>query len=204
LEYQKSRALQEHGVREPPKEGIEDTDAVCEPIRTVLSENLTSTESFLVSRIAQANTRQQFAYWRNHREKLVLHTRASISTQGPLPAAESPFRVTLDRNPSSSTGTLLQDMLKPVVPSVMTATNLNPARLEFTGTKSVISVSEYETSTWQPARDVVDFPPAPKDKDGEKVFEYPYCFVIRPRGRLADKAWKYATPLTTSAGQAET
>ncbi|KAB5578818.1 WD40-repeat-containing domain protein [Coniochaeta sp. 2T2.1] len=94
----------------------------------------------------------------------------------------------MERNPSSSSGTGLQEMLKPTAPSVTTATHLNPARLEVIGAKSVISVTEYEPCVWQPARDVVEFPPPPKDRDGDQFFECPYCFTICPRG--SDKAWK--------------
>lgn len=193
LQYQKSRALQEHEAVEPPRDAVrgKDEDGVWEPIRTVLSQHRAA-DSFLIRRIARANVRrrQQFAYWKKHREKLTCHARASISTKGVLtPGTEIPSQPSLERHISNDSPIPLAKLAPPTT-SVSTATNLYLGRLEAVENQSTFTVSEYAPSTWQPARDAVAFPPPPRTQSGEKFFECPYCFTICPRGALADKAWK--------------
>ncbi|KAK2607025.1 hypothetical protein N8I77_005734 [Diaporthe amygdali] len=195
LEYQKNRACQEHDPRAPPGETTigDDQDEVWEPIRTVLLNERTGTDSFLIGRIAQANTlrRRQFAYWARHRDKLHHHTKTSLSAKAPevglrdAPAADLPKMGEL---PS-----LLAITKEVAVPSVTTATNLNIARLEAMDDRSTWTVSEYAPSTWKPSREVIDFPPAPRPSRKtpfNEFFECPYCFTLCPRETLADKAWK--------------
>ena len=194
LQYQKARALQERDTTEPGKdtiEGEDDEDGVWEPIRTVLSQHR-SADSFLIHRIARANVRrrQQFAYQKMHREKLARHARASISTQSGLtPGTEIPSQPSFDRHISNDSFIPQADLAPPAA-SVTTATNLNLARLELVDNQSMVTVSEYAPSAWQPARDAVAFPPPPITQSGEKFFECPYCFTLCPRGALATKAWK--------------
>ena len=194
LQYQKARALQECDTVEPTEDAAgreDDHDGVWEPIRTVLSQNR-AVDSFLIRRIARANVRrrQQFAYRKMHREKLARQTRASISTQGVLtPGTELPSQPSLDRHVSNDSFLLQVDAAQPTA-SVTTATNLNLARLEVVENQSMYTVSEYAPSTWQPARDVVAFPPPPKTHEDDSFFECPYCFTICPRGVLGAKAWK--------------
>lgn len=195
LQYQKARALQECDIEEPTKNMVggndDDEDGVWEPIRTVLAQHAAA-DSFLIRRIARANVRrrQQFAYRKNHREKLARHARASISTQSGLnTGTEIPSQPSFDRHISNDSF-IPQAELAPPAPSVTTATNLNMARLELVENQSMFTVSEYAPSTWQPARDAVAFPPPPTTQSGEKFFECPYCFTLCPRGALASKAWK--------------
>src|SRR5215471_6457718 len=83
LQYRKSKALEESlTIKSPDGEDRDyDADNVWEPIQTVLLQYKTDlfkgTESFLVRRIARANVhrRQQFAYWKKHRDKLIQHAR---------------------------------------------------------------------------------------------------------------------------------
>jgi hypothetical protein len=193
LQYQKDKALQEHETVEPPKDtgSGEYDDGVWEPIRTVLSRHRDA-DSFLIRRAAHANVRrrQQFAYWKKHREKLARHARASISTQSILtPGTEIPSQPSLERHISNDSS-MLQAELVPPAASVTTASNLYLTRLEAVENQSTFTISEYAPSTWQPSRDAMTFPPPPKAQTGEKFFECPYCFTFCPRGVLADKAWK--------------
>ncbi|KAH6867306.1 hypothetical protein B0T10DRAFT_419988, partial [Thelonectria olida] len=192
LQYQKSKSLQTDQPTEPEEEAaVEDDDGVWEPIRTVLAQHR-ATDSFLVGRIARANMRrrQQFAYWRKHREKLAHHARASISQQGPLTSSYGMLsRPSAERNLSSEQTTSMAE-LAPQLPSVTTATNLNITRLDVVETRSAFTVSEYAVSTWQPAGDAVIFPPPPRRQSDEKFFECPYCFTLCPASILTDKAWK--------------
>lgn len=191
LEYPKVKACQENYPAEetegPPGEN---DDGVWEPIRTVLTQERererTGGNSYLIERIAQANSRrrQQFAYWAKHRDKLHNHTKAYQTQKGQLPTAQrhelSEFLSKLELTPGA-------------VPSVTTATNLNIARLESSEHRSNWTISEYAPSTRQAADASVDFPPAPKIQrktPTDKFFECPYCFFLCPREMLADKAWK--------------
>jgi hypothetical protein len=192
LQYQKFRALQEREAVEPPKDIVREGEGnVWEPIQTVLSQHRAS-NSFLIRRIARANVRrrQQFAYWKNHREKLARHAWASISTQSILtPGTEIPSQLSLERHISNDSPILLAELAPPIA-SVTTATNLYLAQPEAVENQSTYIVSEYTPSTWQPARDIVAFPPPPRAQLGKKFFECPYCFTLCPREVLADKAWK--------------
>jgi hypothetical protein len=105
LQYQKDKALQEHETMGPPKDTVngKDEDGVWEPIRTVLTQHRDA-DSFLIHRVARANVRrrQQFAYWKKHREKLARHARTSLSTQGILtPGTEIPSQPSLERHISN-------------------------------------------------------------------------------------------------------
>ena len=142
------------------------------------------TESFLVRRITRANVRrrQQFAYWKKHRDKLTHHTR--IFTQHvEAPKEATPIPVHVE--------TQVREVLIPIIApqSVTTATRLNIQQLAARDDQSTISVSEYAPSTHY-SREIVNFPPAPKQQSNEKFFECPYCFTLCPTALLAKKAWK--------------
>ena len=193
LQYQKIRALQEAETVEanlmPDSENND--DGVWEPIRTVLAQHR-AVDSYLIRRVAKANVRrrQQFAYRKVHREKLARHTQASISTQAVLtPGTEHVSQPSFERRISDDSFLLPTESAPPAL-SVTTATNLNLARVEIGGNQSVVDVSEYAPSVWQPARDAVAFPPPPRTRSDDTFFECPYCFTICPKGILAPKAWK--------------
>lgn len=179
LQYQKDRACEEHESRPPDKSTGEDGDEVWEPIRTVLSHQRSTTDSFLVDRIAEANLRrrQQFAYWAKHRDKVYRHfyiyTDPKTELKTELPPAQLP-------------------KFAPAA-SVTTATTVNIAQLEAIDNRSTWTISEYAPSTWQPAREMVDFPSPPKlprNTRSDEPFECPFCFILCPHEMLADKAWK--------------
>jgi len=192
LQYRKSRALEEHETVEPSEDtdGKDDANYVWEPIRTVLSQYqndvLNGTESFLVRRIARANVRrrQQFAYWKQHRDKLAQHTRSftlNIETREKV----SPVLV----NPEKQGNELVIPGMA-IAETVTTASRLNIPPLVDRDDRSTVSVSEYAPSMWKPGKEVVDFPAAPKRDPGEKFFECPYCFTLCSTETLAKKAWK--------------
>lgn len=191
LEYQKVKACQEnHPAEVTEGPSGENDDGVWEPIRTVLAQERererAGANSYLIERIAQANSRrrQQFAYWAKHRDTLHNHAKAYQTQKGQLPTAQrhkvSEFLSKLELTPGS-------------VPSITTVTNLNIARLESSEHRSDWTISEYAPSTRQAADASVDFPPAPhiqRKTPTDKFFECPYCFFLCPREILADKAWK--------------
>ncbi|RYP59450.1 hypothetical protein DL770_010187 [Monosporascus sp. CRB-9-2] len=198
LQYKKHAALQENPTVPPVEEEEnrhdedeegENSDHVWEPVRTVLLQHKNNiandTESFLVRRIAQANVRrrQQFAYWRKHRDKLRQHT-AAVTEQVPTSSlVQGPVQ--------TSTGVKVDCGAPPaeaLVQSVTTASRLNLPQME--KTMSTVSVSEYAPSARQPSKDVADFPPPPRIPLTEKFFECPYCFTLCSTALLAEKAWK--------------
>ncbi|KAF2471178.1 uncharacterized protein BDR25DRAFT_313804 [Lindgomyces ingoldianus] len=106
------------------KGGSDDSENVWEPLRTLLSvhteEVSNGRESILISRLAQAHLRhrQQFSYWRRHKEKLAQHS--IKSSHQALASRERGFmaRNTPARNISTP------ENLLPQAPSVTTATLL--------------------------------------------------------------------------------
>ncbi|RDW56888.1 hypothetical protein BP5796_12955 [Coleophoma crateriformis] len=194
LQYRKSKALGEHKSSIHSNSTIEQSednaDHVWEPIRTVLSQHQTelsnATESFLIRRIAHANVRrrQQFAYWKKHRDKLSQH--ASIFMR-PI---DSSKETTQDRvHIKRQDGNLPVPRTFPVQ-SVTTASRLNISQLNISDDRSTVAVSVYTPSEWQPGKEVVDFPDPPKQPPGEKFFECPFCFTLCSAEVLAPNAWR--------------
>ncbi|KAH8812882.1 hypothetical protein F5884DRAFT_668366, partial [Xylogone sp. PMI_703] len=192
LQYRKSKALEEQDTVEPPgdTDGKDEANNVWEPIRTVLSQYhndiSNGTESFLVRRIARANVRrrQQFSYWKQHRDKLARHTKSftlNIETRG----KEAPTLVNFEKQGNEL---LIPGMA--IAQSVTTATHLSTPQLVDQDNRSTVSISEYAPSVWKPGKEVVDFPQAPKRDLDEKFFECPYCFTLCSTETLAEKAWK--------------
>ncbi|KAK6517407.1 hypothetical protein TWF281_004064 [Arthrobotrys megalospora] len=150
---------------------------------------INSSESFLVHRLALANRqrRQQFSYWRRHRDKLALHTTGvdghrigyhnpiSKNVSGPGHHHDHAAHKTPAINPLSIT----------------TATRLNiPQHMAMKDSLSVLSVSRYAPSNWRPGNEKLDFPAAPRHPPEQKFFECPYCFTLCPRATLETEAWK--------------
>ena len=192
LQYRKSKALKDGLQPKPSTQEARDKDAdkVWEPIQSVLWQHRleisNQTESFLIRRIAQANVRrrQQFAYWKKHRNKLSYHS--TVAAQ----------HVELSHEPKhtqilSEMGFIkLSPATIPPAPSVTTASHLQISQLTINDDDSRISVSEYAPSVSHPNQEIVDFPQAPKRPSGEKFFECPYCFTLCPNAILGQKAWK--------------
>lgn len=197
LEFRKSRARADNSEAEPlPLDKGVGVDLVWEPIRTVLSqykqECSKGTESFLVHRIAGANVRrrQQFAYWKNHRSKLVHHSTTAIDQLKTQRTQEIHAPIAM-----AATGTQLplNDPLVPlaVAQSVTTASRLDALRVAtWNDQATVASVSEYTASAWQPGKEELGFPAPPTHLSDGKFFECPYCFTICSSRLLSDRAWR--------------
>lgn len=110
LQYQEDKALKENTTVEPAttNNGDDDDDDVWEPLHTMRAQyeadirNGTA-ESFLVQRIARASVRrrQQFSYWKKHREKLRRHLPTStLHTEGPQDIPDQTIPVGPERLPS--------------------------------------------------------------------------------------------------------
>ncbi|OTA05216.1 hypothetical protein A9Z42_0058410 [Trichoderma parareesei] len=192
LQYEKDKALQETQAAKGEAEvgDLDNQDQVWEPVRTTLKLSKlrieTGTESYLVRRIAQANgrRRQQFAYWRSHKDKL----RADSYVVVDAPTHELP-----------SGGHQMEagnqnDLIKAPL-TVATATQLRSLSGE---AKEIFekanflnyAVSEYAPSAWEPSKDIVSFPLPPRVAATEQFFKCPYCFTICPSSILSEKAWR--------------
>lgn len=167
---------------------VDSSDHVWEPIRGVLSlykdKRSKGAESYLVQRIAQANgrRRQQFAYWKRHKEKLREH--ASNFVEAPTRQLATDDHIIIGN---------IGEMATPL--SVTTATQLRLAQaagqeiLEKEGVLK-LDISEYAPSAWNPSKDIVSFPSPPKISTSDNFFECPYCFTICPISLLSEKAWR--------------
>ncbi|KAH0497736.1 hypothetical protein TgHK011_005022 [Trichoderma gracile] len=192
LQYEKNKALQESPAAKCEEEvdDLDNQDQVCEPDKTTLKlsklKTATGTESYLVHRIAQANgrRRQQFAYWRSHKDKLRAHS--SVVVDAPTHELPSGGHEMAAGNQNASIKAPL---------TITTATQLRPSRGE---AKEVFekanlldhAVSEYAPSAWEPSKDIVSFPLPPRVSATEQFFECPYCFTICPVSILSEKAWR--------------
>jgi hypothetical protein len=174
LQYKKSKALLEHPPEKVPNAQHAETDAddVWNPIYAVLSQYQDDIKagrvSFLIPRIARSNMRrrQQFGYWKRHRDKLAKHTHVVASLESALGPRDNS------------------------APSVTTASRLNPSQLNIRESESTMSISEYAPSACDPGKEVVEFPPPPKRVPGNRFFDCPYCFTLCSNEFLAEKAWK--------------
>lgn len=191
LEFRKSRARADNAETEPlPLDKGMDVDLVWEPIQTVLSQHKQAcskgTESFLVHRMAMANVRrrQQFAYWKNHRSKLVRHSTAAID--------QLKTRSSQDVHaPIAIAATGMQLPLNAVAQSVTTASRLDTLRVaKWNDQATVTSVSEYAASAWQPGREELGFPAPPTHLSNGEFFECPYCFTLCSSRLLSDRTWR--------------
>ena len=195
LEFRKSRARADNAEAEPlsSDKGV-GVDLVWEPIGTVLSqykqECSKGTESFLVHRVAGANVRrrQQFAYWKNHRSKLVHHSTTAIDQLKTQRTQNVHAAVAMAAPAMAATGTQL-----PLndAQSVTTASRLDALRVAtWNDQATVASVSEYAASAWQPGKEELGFPAPPTHLSDGKFFECPYCFTICSSRLLSDRAWR--------------
>ncbi|KAL7801993.1 hypothetical protein V8C43DRAFT_272440 [Trichoderma afarasin] len=193
LEYEKNKAIQENPIAKPHDTASDDKalveDQVWEPIRKTLELNRmkisNGNESYLVQRIALANglRRQQFAYWRKHKNKLREH--AAVVVEVPT-----------HNLPTTSHIIQLEDKNEKVKAplTVTTATQLRPSHevgkeLEKENAMT-LAVSEYAPSAWNPSKDIVSFPSPPKASTAGEFFECPYCYTICPAAILSEKAWR--------------
>ncbi|PKK49182.1 hypothetical protein CI102_3828 [Trichoderma harzianum] len=193
LEYEKNKAIQENPIAKPRDTVGDDKtlveDQVWEPIRKTLELNRmrlsNGDESYLVRRIARANglRRQQFAYWRKHKNKLREH--AAVVVEVPthnLPTTSHIIQLE-DKNEKAKA---------PLTVTTATQLRLSHETGKELGKENVmtLAVSEYAPSAWNPSKDIVSFPSPPKASPVDEFFECPYCYTICPASILSEKAWR--------------
>ncbi|KAF3250365.1 hypothetical protein TWF128_007521 [Orbilia oligospora] len=150
-----------------------------------VDNSISPTELSLIPRLAYANgrRRQQFSYWRRHREKLALHTNSigdNYKRQNLASKEHNHIHKVFNET----------DQIKHPL-SVTTATRLNiPQHMAMNDSLSIVSVSKYAPSNWSPDNEKLDFPAPPKCPEDQKFIECPYCFTLCPRSILETEAWK--------------
>ncbi|KAK6542684.1 hypothetical protein TWF694_006628 [Orbilia ellipsospora] len=174
---------------------IDDNGEVVENVAPPTDESRpsNSNESFLIQRLALANVRrrQQFSYWRKHREKLDLHS-SSFEDQSSKPRdvnvrALAPERGALRIHSDS----FKQTQSNLFHQSVTTATHLHIHHdTAIKDSISTVSVSKYAVSNWRPGNENLEFPSAPRVAENQKFFECPYCYTLCPKAVLGEEAWK--------------
>lgn len=192
LEYEKHKAIQENPTIECQNavsdngEVLVNHDQVWEPIGKLLEQKKNEisncTESYLTWRIARANgrRRQQFAYWRKHKDKL----------------RESSFRTLKPPTHEMSTASHFSDPNTKELKLPLSVTTAAQLPLSHTiGEERFkrmlnLPVSEYASSAWNPSKDIVSFPPPPTIPPSESFFECPYCYTACPISLLSERAWR--------------
>ncbi|KAK6510122.1 hypothetical protein TWF481_004835 [Arthrobotrys musiformis] len=186
-QYRKSKLLEERGHDELEITEPEEEPRLPEELANEVDSSTTLPELYLVSRLAQANgrRRQQFSYWRRHREKLSLHTTGIEIHSGHKGNKLTPNDLHHHDHKAEDASVGIHPL------SVTTATRLNiPQHLPINDAVSVVSVSKYAPSNWSPEDEKLDFPAPPSVPPDQKFFECPYCFTLCPRATFESAAWK--------------
>ncbi|OJD38859.1 macro domain-containing protein [Diplodia corticola] len=154
--------------------------------------------AFLVDRLSKAITkrRQQFKYWKKHRDKLA---NSSPTNEDVAPIDE-------DRAPNPQLGTNGVESSLHAPSAIKFDLRAPPSeahpRTLLSGTEATAHHrtlddavdSQSVTSVATTARDLgghgIDLPPPPSSADGERDFECPYCYVICPARYSKTRSWK--------------
>lgn len=149
----------------------------------------------LVTRLAQAVTlrRQQFKYWRRHRDKLGM----------PAVHEEPEVQQTLERPGAPQRHDTLEAQLTvPIVTTTKEAPSQKTGKTLLSGTEATHhhqslddivdakSVTSYATTVRDITGKGIDLPPPPKNADGERDFECPFCFIICPARYGNGRPWR--------------
>lgn len=145
----------------------------------------------MIKRLARGVTRrrQQFLYWKKHREKLDFFAEKEIS-KIPKPAptvqlqGDAGLRASLPHAPKAPTET---SRPKTTLTETTATQFISPAPMH-DGTQSVTS---YATTARGLDGSRVEFPKLPKNIKEGKDFECPYCQMICPPHYQTARAWRY-------------
>lgn len=162
---------------------------------TYLNDN----EEILGRRLAQANTfrRQQFGYWRKHRDKNIKETTNALNQ----PPAHS---LGLKINPQGNFRDITNDALLPGPRTIAalsrpsTATYLqSPSRFGGDNLSSTTSVRTVAPRALDVRDEQVEVPSPPEAiKRMAKIdrhFQCPYCFMLCSASQLQPDAWRYVS-----------
>ncbi|EPS38816.1 hypothetical protein H072_7430 [Dactylellina haptotyla CBS 200.50] len=190
-QYRQSKTQEEHKLLNITHQFV----AEDEPVTPAVDERQQTdvSHSFLISRLALANARrrQQFSYWKKHRQKLAQHTTTignlDTKTRASTVYAPAPHPNVLKTQLEISAR--VPSLMLPL--SVTTATQLQIlTQPVIKDNLSTVSVSKYEPSLWQPGNDRLDFPPPPKIPSHQRFFECPYCYTLCPNAISEEEAWR--------------
>ncbi|KAL8669621.1 MAG: hypothetical protein Q9168_005796 [Polycauliona sp. 1 TL-2023] len=128
---------------------------------------------YFVQRLAKANTRrrQQFRYWKSHRNKIEASSEPKKDIELLIPTSKV---LELDQRQLLGEAPILAQPA-PSMPS--TATRLDPNVVKFDDAASIMSTSTSAKLTKGPEASL-EIPQFPKKLRGKKEFECPYCYVL--------------------------
>lgn len=186
-------------IEEGQKEGIREALRQCR--RSIAGKDsigdhrLTESDEYLVLRLHKANQtrRQQFAYWKHHKEKLIQATLASTrqifdmsatSTGDPIAATSEPESPIAVKNAIATSA-------RSTGMSMPSAATTLPGGFALDDVKSERSDFTRATTTHGASDEVVEWPPIPRDSAGENEFECPYCFFFCPRQYKQPRYWRF-------------
>ncbi|KAK0662433.1 O-acetyl-ADP-ribose deacetylase MACROD1 [Lasiodiplodia hormozganensis] len=167
-------------------------------LRNGLPQRKDEDVAFLVDRLSKAITRrrQQFKYWKKHRDKLA--NSASTKEDFTPIGEEQVVQPQIAGNGISG----LEEAPKAFKMNLRAPPSEAQPRTLLSGTEATAHHktlddaidSQSVTSIATTARDLgghgIDLPPPPNTADGEKDFECPYCYVICPARYGRSRSWK--------------
>lgn len=159
-------------------------------LRNGISLDVEQYGTFLIERLSSANKqrRQQFKYWKKHREKLARH---EIKEEAIPPT----FRVFLEPLDAQSIREHSEKGTHTHVSLPTTATALIQEHVDLDDTKSVgtsysIATSVFSNDTSIAGAERLILPPPPVHLLQGNHFECPYCFTLCPKRYLQTKFWR--------------
>ncbi|KAF2086811.1 hypothetical protein K490DRAFT_42927, partial [Saccharata proteae CBS 121410] len=188
----------ETGVDVYSQYSIHDKRHVEELVAAARKASIASDESgpdWLVERLSRAITkrRQQFQYWRKHRDKLANEREPVGSTIAPPERHAAPLLQIPDDQDTplgvsfNGIHASASDKAPRTILSGTEVTAHDRTLDDAVDSKSVTSVA---TTAKDLTGNGIDLPPPPKGADGERDFECPYCFVICPARYGRERSWK--------------
>lgn len=161
--------------------------------------NLNDEKENLARRLAQANTfrRQQFGYWRKHRDKNIKETADALDQLPTLLSGQK-------NSPQDKSRNIPQPALLPGPRTIVTlsrpstATHLqNPSRFGGDDVLSTTSVRTIAPSALDVRDEEVEVPSPPEAiKRVAKIgrhFQCPYCFMLCSASQLQPDAWRFVS-----------
>ncbi|KAH7051243.1 hypothetical protein B0J12DRAFT_536416, partial [Macrophomina phaseolina] len=154
---------------------------------------------YLVERLSRAITRrrQQFKYWKKHRDKLSNTFESGDATSHPVNDDTRPQHQAVMDTPDDPVRAMLSPEIRLKAPP-----SEDQPRTLLSGTEATAHHrtlddavdSQSVTSVATTARDLdghgIELPSPPRCADGDRDFECPYCFVICPARYGRMKSWK--------------
>ncbi|KAF3042185.1 hypothetical protein E8E12_008894 [Didymella heteroderae] len=165
-------------------------------LRQAHSSEPERSDDYLVTRLAHGITlrRRHFKYWKRHRDKLSVSTvieESAMQPERPVKQVNAPQRDKTVDSPLAQHVNVLKEAPSQKTGRTMLsgteATHHHQSLDEIADTKSVTSYAVTVTDIHGKG---VNLPPPPKNTDGDRDFECPYCYIICPARYGRGRPWR--------------